>query len=126
MKRPLVLHLKAALICALVAIVLALPLLWFPLLPSWTGWRPPMVSPRIEAIVAVIVALWVAWCVVDIPRMSLKVLVWLATLWLLGGGIWLAGLYGYPSSSLVPLTAAGLAGAGGLFFSLSSNSCCLI
>jgi len=119
MKRPLVLHLKAALICALIAVVLALPLLWLPLLPSWTGWRPPVVSPRLEAIVAVIMALWVAWCVVDIPRTSLKVLIWLATLWLLGGGIWLAGLYGYPSSSLVPLTAAGLAGAGGLAFSLS-------
>lgn len=117
MNRPLALHLKAALICALVGIVLALPLLWAPMLPAWQGWRPPVVSPRAEAIVAVIMALWVAWCVVDIPRRGLKILIWLATLWLLGGGIWLAGLYGYASSSLVPLTAAGLAGAGALAFS---------
>lgn len=117
MNRPLLLHLKAALICALIGIVLALPLLWVPMLPAWQGWRPPVVSPRAEAILAVIMALWVAWCVVDIPRRGLKVLIWLATLWLLGGGIWLAGLYGYASSSLVPLTAAGLAGAGALAFS---------
>ena len=119
MKRPLVLHLKAALLCALVAVVLALPLLWLPALPAWQGWRPPVVSPRVEAIVAVIMALWVAWCVVDIPRFGLKVLIWLATLWLLGGGIWLVGLSGYPVSSLVPMTAAGLAGAGALAFSFS-------
>jgi len=119
MKQPLVLHLKAALVCALVAVVFALPILWLPFLPAWSGWRPPVVSPRVEAIVAVVVALWVSWCVVDIPRKGLKVLVWLGTMWLLGGGIWLAGLYGYPSSSLVPLTAAGLAGAGALAFSFS-------
>ncbi len=117
MNRPLALHLKAALICALIGIVLALPLLWAPMLPAWQGWRPPVVSPRAEAILAIIMALWVAWCVVDIPRRGLKILIWLATLWLLGGGIWLAGLYGYASSSLVPLTAAGLAGAGALAFS---------
>jgi len=117
MKRPLALHLKAALICALIGIVLALPLLWVPMLPAWQGWRPPMVSPRAEALLAIIMALWVAWCVVDIPRRSLKILIWLATLWLLGGGIWLAGLYGYSASSLVPLTAAVLAGAGALVFS---------
>ena len=119
MNRPLALHLKAALLCALAAIVLALPLLWVPMLPSWQGWRPPVVSPRAEAIMAVIMALAVAWCVVDIPRRGLKVLIWLATLWLLGGGIWLAGLYGYPSSSLVPLVAAGLAGAVALAFSFT-------
>jgi hypothetical protein len=120
MNRPLALHLKAALLCALVAIVLALPLLWVPvLLPAWQGWRPPVVSPVAEAILAVIMALAVAWCVVDIPRRGLKVLIWLATLWLLGGGIWLAGLYGYPASSLVPLTAAGLAGAVALGFSFT-------
>ena len=119
MNRPLALHLKAALLCALIAIVLALPLLWLPMLLAWQGWRPPVVSPRVEAILAVIMALWVAWCVVDIPRRGLKVLIWLATLWLLGGGIWLAGLYGYNSSSLVPLTAAGLAGAGALAFSFT-------
>jgi len=106
-------------VCALVAMVFALPILWLPFLPAWSGWRPPVVSPRVEAIVAVVVALWVSWCVVDIPRKGLKVLVWLGTMWLLGGGIWLAGLYGYPSSSLVPLTAAGLAGAGALAFSFS-------
>ena len=82
MKHPLALHLKAALICALVAMVLALPVLWVPLLPAWQGWRPPVVNPRAEAILAVLVALWVAWCVVDIPRRGLKVLIWLATLWL--------------------------------------------
>ena len=119
MKRPLVLHLKAALICALAAIVLALPLLWVPSLPALAGWQLPVVSPRVEAILAVLVALWVAWCVVDIPRIGLKVLTWLGTLWLLGGGIWLAGLYGYASSSLVPMTAAGLAGAVALAFSMS-------
>lgn len=119
MNRPLALHLKAALLCALAAIVLALPLLWVPMLPLWQGWRPPVVSPRAEAIMAVIMALMVAWCVVDIPRRGLKVLIWLATLWLLGGGIWLAGLYGYPSSSLVPLVAAGLAGAVALAFSFT-------
>lgn len=119
MNRPLALHLKAALICALIGIVLALPLLWVPMLPAWQGWRPPVVSPRAEAVLAILVALWVAWCVVDIPRRGLKILIWLATLWLLGGGIWLAGLYGYPSSSLVPLTAAGLAGAGALAFSFT-------
>ena len=119
MKRPLVLHLKAALICALIGIVLALPLLWVPTLPAWQGWRPPVVSPRAEAVLAIIMALWVAWCVVDIPRRGLKILIWLATLWLLGGGIWLAGLYGYASSSLVPLTAASLAGAGALAFSFT-------
>ncbi len=117
MKHPLALHLKAALICALVAIVLALPLLWVPLLPTWQGWRPPLVNPPAEALLAVFAALWVAWCVVDIPRGGLKVLIWLATLWLLGGGIWLAGLYGFELSSLVPVTAAGLAGAGALAFS---------
>lgn len=121
MKRPLVLHLKAALLCALAAITLALPLLWVPLLPAWQSWRPPVVNPPVEAVLAVIMAFWVAWCVVDIPRRGLKVLIWLATLWLLGGGIWLAGLFGFPSSSLVPLTAAGLAGAGALAFSLSPS-----
>jgi len=119
MNRPLTLHLKAALLCALAGIVLALPLLWVPMLPAWQGWRPPVVSPRVEAVLAVLVALWVAWCVVDIPRRALKILIWLATLWLLGGAIWLAGLYGYPSSSLVPLTAAGLAGAAALAFSFT-------
>ena len=79
MNRPLALHLKAALLCALIAIVLALPLLWLPMLPAWQGWRPPVVSPRVEAILAVIMALWVAWCVVDIPRRGLKVLICLAT-----------------------------------------------
>lgn len=119
MNRPLALHLKAAVLCALAAIVLALPLLWVPLLPAWQGWRPPAVHPRAEAIIAVLVALAVAWCVVDIPRRGLKILIWLATLWLLGGGIWLAGLYGYASSSLVPLTAAALAGAIALAFSFT-------
>jgi len=119
MNRPLALHLKAALLSALAAIVLALPLLWVPLLPAWQGWRPPVVSPRAEAILAVLMALAVAWCVVDIPRRGLKVLIWLATLWLLGGGIWLAGLYGYAASSLVPLIAAALAGAIALAFSFT-------
>lgn len=119
MNRPLALHLKAALLCALAGLVLALPLLWVPALPGWSGWRPAVSSPRAEALLALLASLWVAWCVVDIPRRSLKILVWLATLWLLGGGVWLAGLYGYPFSSLVPLTAAGLAGAGALAFSFT-------
>jgi hypothetical protein len=120
MNRPLALHLKAATLCALAAIALSLPLLWLPLLPAWPGdWRPPILHPSAEALLAVFVAWWVAWCVVDIPRRGLKVLVWVATLWLLGGGIWLAGLYGYAASSLVPMTAAGLAGAGALAFGLS-------
>lgn len=121
MKRPLALHLKAALLCALVGIVLALPLLWLPMLPAWQGWRPPVVSPRAEAILAAIMSFWVAWCVVDIPRRGLKILIWLATLWLLGGGIWIAGLYGFPSGSFVPLTAAGLAGAGAFAFSFTPS-----
>ena len=119
MKQPLALHLKAALICALLAITLALPLLWAPLLPGWTWWRPPVVNPRVEAVIAFLVAFWVAWCVVDIPRRGLKILVWVATLWLLGTGIWIAALYGHVTSSLVPVTAALLAGAGGLFFSFT-------
>lgn len=119
MNKPLALHLKAALICALLAITLALPLLWAPLLPGWTWWRPPMVNPRVEAVIAFLVAFWVAWCVVDIPRRGLKLLVWVATLWLLGSGIWIAGLYGHTTSSLVPVMAGLLAGAGGLFFSLT-------
>jgi hypothetical protein len=119
MKRPLILHLKAALLCAFAAMALALPLLWVPLLPSWQGWRPPVASPRAEAVIAVVMALWVAWCVVDIPRRSLKVLIWLATLWLLGSGIWLADLFGFSASSLVPVFASGLAGALGLVFSLT-------
>jgi hypothetical protein len=119
MNRPLTLHLKAASLCALGAIVLALPLLWVPLLPGWEGWRPPMISPRAEALLAVGLACWVAWCVIDIPRRGLKVLIWFGTLWLLGSGIWLAGLYGWPVGSLVPLTAVGLAGAGALAFSFT-------
>lgn len=119
MKRPLSLHLKAALICALLAITLSLPLLWAPLLPGWTWWHPPVVNPRAEAVIAFLVAFWVAWCVVDIPRRGLKILIWVATLWLLGSGIWLAGLYGHVSSSLVPVTAALLAGVCGLFFSFT-------
>ena len=119
MKQPLVLHLKAALICALLAITLALPLLWAPLLPGWTWWRPPVVNPRAEAVIAFLVAFWAAWCVVDIPRRGLKILIWVATLWLLGTGVWIAGLYGHVTSSLVPVTAALLAGAGGLFFSFT-------
>lgn len=119
MKRPLILHLKAALFCALLALALSLPLLWAPLLPAWEGWRPPVVSPRAEAALALVMAFWVAWCVVDIPRRGLKVLIWVATLWLLGSGIWLAGLFGFSLSSLVPVAAAGLAGAGGLVFSLT-------
>lgn len=119
MKRPLILHLKAALFCALFALALSLPLLWAPLLPAWQGWRPPVVSPRAEAVLAFVMAFWVAWCVVDIPRRGLKVLIWVATLWLLGSGIWLAGLFGFSVSSLVPVAAAGLAGAGGLVFSLT-------
>ncbi|MBJ7258296.1 MAG: hypothetical protein JHD33_02070 [Chthoniobacterales bacterium] len=121
MKRPIALHLKAALVCALLAITVALPLLWAPLLPAWQGWRPPVVDPRAEAVVAFIIAFWVAWCVVDIPRRGLKVLVWIATLWLLGSGVWIAGLYGHVTSSLVPVTAALLAGACGLFFSFTPH-----
>lgn len=116
MKKPLALHLKAALVCALLAITLALPLLWAPLLPGWTWWRPPVVNPRVEAIIAFVIAFWVAWCVVDIPRRGLKLLVWVATIWLLGSGIWIAGLYGHLTSSLVPVTSALLAGACGFFF----------
>ncbi len=119
MNRPLALHLKAALLCALAGIVLALPLVWLPALPFWEGWRPVASSPRAEALLAVVTALWVAWCVVDIPRRGLKVLVWLATLWLMAGGIWIAGLYGLQAAPLVPLTAAGLAGAGALAFSFT-------
>lgn len=119
MKRPLTLHLKAALICALLAITVALPLLWAPLLPGWQGWRPPVVDPRAEAIIAFFIAFWVAWCVVDIPRRSLKILVWIATLWLLGSGVWIAGLYGHVVSSLVPVTSALLAGVCGLVFSFT-------
>ncbi len=119
MNRPLTLHLKATLICALAAVALALPLLWAPLLPGWQGWRPPHVSPRAEALLAVVMAFWTAWCVVDIPRRGLKMLVWVATLWLLGSGIWLCGLFGLASSSLVPLVAAGLAGAGALVFAFT-------
>lgn len=120
MIRPLTLHLKAALLCGLAAVVLALPLLWLPeLFPSWQSWRPPRVSPRAEALVAIAAAFWVAWCVVDIPRRGLKILIWVATLWLLGSGIWLAGLYGYAASSLAPLAAAFLAGVVALGFSLS-------
>ena len=119
MKKPLALHLKAALICALLAVTLALPLLWAPLLPGWIWWRPPVVNPRAEAVIAFVVAFWVAWCVVDIPRRGLKILIWVATVWLLGSGIWLAGLYGHVTSSLAPVTAALLAGAAGLFFSFT-------
>lgn len=119
MNRPLTLHLKATLLCALGGLVLALPLLWVPVLPAWQGWRPPLVSPRAEALVAAVMAFWTAWCVVDIPRRGLKVLVWVATLWLLGSGIWLFGLYGYHASSLAPVAAAGVAGLAGLVFSFS-------
>ncbi len=119
MNRPLTLHLKAALLCGFLGIIIALPLLWVPLLPAWQGWRPPIVNPRVEAILASVMAFWVAWCVVDIPRGGLKVLVWGATLWLLGSGIWLFGLYGYDSSSLVPLTAAAVAGIAALIFSIT-------
>ncbi len=120
MNRPLTLHLKATLICGLAGVALALPLLWAPLLPAWQGWRPPHVSPRAEALLAVAMAFWTAWCVVDIPRRGLKLLVWVATLWLLGSGIWLCGLFGYASSSLVPVAAVALAGAGALVFSFTS------
>lgn len=119
MNRPLTLHLKAALLCGLLGLSVALPLLWVPLLPGWNGWRPPLVSPRVEALLAAAAAFWVAWCVVDIPRRSLKILVWLATLWLLGSGVWLFGLYGYDSSSLVPLASAFIAGIAALVFSLT-------
>lgn len=119
MNRPLTLHLKAALLCGFLGLAVALPLLWVPLLPAWQGWRPPFVSPRAEALLAAVMAFWVAWCVVDIPSRGLKVLVWGATLWLLGSGIWLFGLYGYDSSSLVPFTAAAVAGVAGLIFSLT-------
>lgn len=119
MNRPLTLHLKAALLCGFFGLSAALLLLWVPLLPAWHGWRPPLISPRAEALLAVAAAFWTAWCVVDIPRRGLKVLVWLATLWLLGSGIWLFGLYGHDSSSLVPLTAAALAGIAALVFSLT-------
>lgn len=119
MKRFQILHLKAALICGLLAITLALPLLWAPLLPGWQGWHPPVVNPRVEAVLAFIIAFWVAWCVVDIPRRGLKILVWIATLWLLGSGIWIAGLYGHYVSSLVPVTSAAFAGICGLFFSFT-------
>jgi len=108
------------LVCGLIGVVLALPLLWVPLLPAWQGWKPPLVSPRAEAMLAFVMALWVAWCVVDIPRRGLKILVWFATVWLLGSGIWLSGLYGFDASSLVPVTAAGIAGAAALAFSSSA------
>lgn len=119
MSRPLTLHLKAALICGLAGLALALPLIWVPLLPAWRGWQPPQVSPRAEALLAAAMAFWTAWCVVDIPRRGLKVLVWVATLWLLGSGIWLSGLFGHPSSSLVPLAATVVAGLTGLVFSFT-------
>jgi hypothetical protein len=119
MRRPLELHLKAALICALVAIVLTLPLLWALQLPAWPGWSPELVSPRAEALLSVLLALWTAWCVVDIPRRGLKVLIWIATFWLLASGLWIAGLYGFTSNPLAPLVAVGLAGAGALAFSFS-------
>lgn len=119
MKKPLALHLEAALLCAFLAIALSLPLLWAPLLPGWQGWRPPVVNPRAEAVMAVIAAFWVAWCVVDVPRRWLKILIWVASLWLLGSGIWLAGLYGHMTSSLVPIFAAVLAGVFALLFSFT-------
>ena len=119
MNRPLALHLKAALLCSLAAVALSLPLLWVPLVAGWSGWVPTSTSPRAEAVLAVLAALWVAWCVVDIPRRDLKILIWVASLWLLLSGIWLAGLYGWPSGMLVPTTAAALAGVGGLIFSFT-------
>lgn len=119
MKRLPTLHLKAALVCALAAIVLALPILWIPQLPAWTGWRLPVGNPGAEAILACLAAFWTAWCVVDIPRPALKFLVFAGTLWLLGSGIWLCGLFGHQTFSVVPLTAAGLAGAGAFAFALS-------
>jgi hypothetical protein len=121
MRRTLKLHLKAALICALVAIVLSLPLLWALQLPGWQGWRPELVSPRAEALLSVLLALWTAWCVVDIPSRGLKVLIWIATFWLLASGLWIAGLYGFATNSMVPLAAVGLAGAGALAFSFSPS-----
>jgi hypothetical protein len=120
MKRPLILHLKVALLCTLAAVALALPLLWLPQLPAWPAWRPPLINPRVEAVLAVLAAAWTAWCVVDIPRRGMKLLILVASLWLLGSGIWLSWLYGYPVLSVVPLTAAGLAGAGAFAFSFSS------
>lgn len=119
MNRLPTLHLKAALVCGLAAIVLALPLLWVPQLPGWTGWRLPVGNPGAEALLACLAAFWTAWCVVDIPRPSLKLLVFAGTLWLLGSGIWLCGLFGHQIFSVVPLTAAGLAGAGAFAFALS-------
>jgi len=119
MNKPLALHLKAALLCALLGVTFALPLLWLPFMPAWQGWRPPVVNPRVEAVLAVIMALWVAWCVVDIPRRWLKVIIWLSSVWLLASGIWLAGLYGFLASSLVPVTATIFAGLCGLFFSFT-------
>jgi hypothetical protein len=120
MKRPLILHLKVALLCTLAAAALALPLLWLPQLPAWPAWRPPLINPRVEAVLAVLAAAWTAWCVVDIQRRGLKLLILVATLWLLGSGIWLSCLYGYPILSIAPLTAAGLAGVGAFAFSFTS------
>lgn len=119
MNRPLKLHLKAALLCALAAAAVALLFLWVPFLPAWKGWRPPVQDARLDAVIAVLAAAWVAWCVVDIPRTGLKLLILGASLWLLGSGIWLAGLHGWPVCSFSPLVAAGLAGAAALGFSLS-------
>lgn len=119
MNRPPILHLKAALLCALGAIVLALPLVWLPSLPGMASWWPAPLSPRVEAVLAVVFAGWVAWCVVDIPRRGLKILIWGATLWLLVSGLWLGGLYGWPVGWWTPAAAVGLAGAGALAFSFS-------
>lgn len=119
MNRPLALHLKAALLCALAAVALSLPLIWVPMVNAGVSWWPTSVTPRTEAVLALLAALWVAWCVVDIPRRDLKILIWAGSVWLLLSGIWLAGLYGWPSGMLVPVTAAVLSGAAALFFSFT-------
>ena len=104
MKRPLILHLKAALFCALLALALSLPMLWAPLLPAWGCLRggPGGASCACDGLLG-------AWCVVDIPRRGL-VLIWGHAL-AARQRIWLAGLQ-FSLSSLVPVTAAGPAGAG--------------
>lgn len=126
------LHIKAAVVCALAALVVALPLLWVPsLVPAKLPWRS--INPIFEAFLAVFAASWVAWCVIDIPRFTLKVLVWGASLWLLGAGIWIADNYAdrarlagtpdsfiwYEACSAVPLLAGTLSGLAALAFSFS-------
>lgn len=107
-------------VVALLAVSVALPLIWMPLVwPEAWRWVPAGwlhgASLRVDALLTLGLAAFAAWCAVDIPRASLRALVLGLTALLLASGVAVCGMTGWPlgwGAPLVGLLVAGGAGWG--------------